>query len=129
MSKHISFKDYEFKIHGLVISKKKLELFKDRIIFLGFELGKKCVKLKDYIVKKVLEFPDNYTDNKKELQRFLCIINYVRTVIPNKGKILGPLYTKVSPKYTSEQDEKLVLEVKRLISNLQPMRLPLASEY
>lgn len=129
LSKHTSYVRIvlnEFKIHGLVISKKKMELFKNRINFLGFELGENCVKLQDHIVKKVLEFPNNYTGNKKELQRFLNIVNYVRNFILNIGKILGLLYTKVSLKFTTEfneQDEKLVLEVKRLISNLQPMRL------
>lgn len=109
-----------------------MELFKDRINFLGFELGNNYVKLHDHIVKKVHEFPNNYTYNKKELQRFLGIVNYVKNFIPNIGEILGPLYTKVLPKCTTEfneQDEKLVLQIKRLISNLQPVRLTLANDY
>ena len=56
--------------HGLIISKKKLKLFKTQIEFLGLELENGHIKLQDHIVQKINNFPDKL-ENLKTLQSFL----------------------------------------------------------
>ena len=82
-----------FVKHGIVISKKKMELCKTYINFLGITLGNEKVKLQPHIVKKVLEMPDKL-EKTKDVQNFLGLVNYARNFIQDLGKIAGPLYAK-----------------------------------
>ena len=66
--------------HGLIVSKKKLKLFKTQIEFLGLELEDRKIKLQDYIVQKINNFPDKLED-LKTLQSFLGLLNYARPYI------------------------------------------------
>ncbi|KAL3505234.1 hypothetical protein ACH5RR_035075 [Cinchona calisaya] len=93
---HVGHLNTVFRIfyqHGIIISKKKVELFKTHIKFLGVEIGNGQIKLQDHIAKKVLEMPDKL-ENLKELQKFLELINYARPFLKDIGKITGPLYSK-----------------------------------
>ena len=56
--------------HGLIVNKKKLKLFKTQIEFLGLELEDGQIKLQEYIVQKINNFPDKLED-LKTLQSFL----------------------------------------------------------
>jgi hypothetical protein len=46
------------------------------------------------MTKKILQFPD-IMDDKKVLQQFLRIVNYVRNYIDNLAKLAGALYAKL----------------------------------
>jgi len=80
--------------HGLILSKRKMEICKEKINFLGHEIGEGKIYLQDHIAKKILEFPDVMND-KKTLQQFLGIVNYARNYIENLAKLAGPLYAKL----------------------------------
>ena len=80
--------------HGLILSKRKMEICKEKINFLGHEIGEGKIYLQDHIAKKILEFPDVMND-KKTLQQFLGIVNYARNYIENLAKLVGPLYAKL----------------------------------
>ncbi|MCF8704118.1 reverse transcriptase family protein, partial [Corynebacterium sp. MC-02] len=82
---------------GIIISKKKMELCKTHINFLGITLGDGKIKLQPHIAKKVLEMPDKL-DKTKDLQKFLGLVNYARNFIKDLGKIAGPLYSKTGGK-------------------------------
>jgi hypothetical protein len=79
--------------NGLILSKKKMEICKEKINFLGHEIGEGKIYLQDHIVKMILQFPDAMND--KVLQQFLGIVNYARNYIDNLAKLAGPLYAKL----------------------------------
>uniref|UniRef100_A0A453E316 Reverse transcriptase RNase H-like domain-containing protein n=1 Tax=Aegilops tauschii subsp. strangulata TaxID=200361 RepID=A0A453E316_AEGTS len=71
-----------------------MEICKEKINFLGHEIGEGKIYLQEHIAKKILEFPDNMSD-KKVLQQFLGIVNYARNYIDNLAKLAGPLCAKL----------------------------------
>ena len=117
--------------HGLIISKKKIELLKNNIEFLGAKIGKGTIELQPHITRKILEFPDKI-ESLKQLQAFLGLVNYARPYIKNLSKYTGPLYNKASPKGNRDfniEDIKQIQEIKKLAQNLKPLGLPLQTEY
>ena len=68
--------------HGLILSKKKMKICKEKIKFLSHEIGEGKIYLQDHIAKKILQFPDVMND-KKTLHQFLGIVNYARNYIEN----------------------------------------------
>jgi predicted FMN-binding regulatory protein PaiB len=82
---HITHLDVVFRKveqNGIILSKNKMEICKEKINFLGHEIGEGKIYLQDHIVKTILQFPDVMND-KKVLQQFLGIVNYVRNYIDN----------------------------------------------
>jgi hypothetical protein len=61
---------------GLVFSKKKLELFKTEVKYLGHIIRNGELTLQTHAVEFVDKFPDKITD-KVQLQRFLGSLNYI----------------------------------------------------
>lgn len=128
---HLQIVFSEFIRHGLILSKKKMQLFKDYIDFLGVNIGEGKIKLQPHIAQKALDFP-NKLEDLKQLQKFLGLINYARPFIKNLGKIAGPLYAKTSPngqKYFNQEDVKLVQQLKNEIKFLPELALPLDTDY
>jgi hypothetical protein len=94
---HIAHLDVFFRKveqNGLILSKKKIKICKEKINFLSHEIGEGKIYLQDHIAKKILQFPDAMND-KKVLQQFLGIVNYARNYIDNLAKLAGPLYAKL----------------------------------
>ena len=117
--------------NGLILSKKKMEICKEKINFLGHEIGEGKIYLQEHIAKKILKFPDSMND-KKVLQQFLGIVNYARNYIDNLAKLAGPLYAKLrknGQKYFNSEDIKLVQAIKEKVKNLKPLELPLEDKY
>jgi ribonuclease HI len=117
--------------NGLILSKKKMELCKEKINFLGHEIGEGKIHLQEHIAKKILQFPDTMND-RKVLQQFLGIVNYARNYIDNLAKLAGPLYAKLrknGQKYFNSEDVKLVKAIKDKVKNLKPLELPLEDHY
>ena len=79
--------------HGLIVSKKKLKLFKTQIEFLGLELEDGQIKLQEHIVQKINNFPDKLED-LKTLQSFLGLLNYARPCTKNLSRLVESLYSK-----------------------------------
>ena len=128
---HLQIVFSEIERHGLIISKKKMELFKYNIKFLGSEIGKGTIKLQAHISQKILDMPDKLEDLKL-LQTFLGLVNYARPFIKNLSKYTGPLYSKTSIKgqrYFNTSDIKLVQEIKALVKTLPELKLPLDTDY
>jgi hypothetical protein len=131
---HIAHLDMFFRKveqNGLILSKKKMEICKEKINFLGYEIGEGKIYLQDHIAKKILQFPDAM-DDKKVLQQFLGIVNYARNYIDNLAKLAGPLYAKLrknGQKYFNSEDIKLVKIIKDKVKDLKPVELPLDDHY
>ena len=92
-----------------------MEICKEKIKFLGHEIGEGKIYLQEHIAKKILQFPDVMND-KKKLQEFLGIVNYARNYIDNLAKLAGPLYAKLrknGQKYFNSEDIKLVRTIKK----------------
>lgn len=97
------------------------------IEFLGAVIGNRKIKLQEHIIKKIADFSDEELKTTKGLRSWLGILNYARNYIPNLGKILGPLYSKVSPngeKRMNGQDWELVRKVKQLVQKLPDLEIP-----
>jgi hypothetical protein len=71
-------------------------------------------------------------NDKKVLQQFLGIVNYVSNYIANLTKLAGPLYAKLrknDQKYFNSEDIKLVKIIKDNVKDLKPLELPLDNYY
>jgi hypothetical protein len=118
--------------NDLILSKKKMKICKEKINFLGHEIGEGKIYLQDYIAKKILQFSDAMKD-KKVLQQFIGIVNYARNYTDNLTKLAGPLYAKLrkknDQKYFNSEDIKLVRIIKDKVKDLKPLELPLDNHY
>jgi hypothetical protein len=85
--------------NGLILSKKKMKICKEKINFIGHEIKEGKIYLQDHVVKKILQFPDVMND-KKVLQQFLGILNYAGNYIDNLAELVGPLYSKLRKKWS-----------------------------
>lgn len=120
----------EIEQNGLVVSKRKMELYKQKISFLGLEIGNGKFELQPHISQKIIELPDKL-DNKKKIQAFLGLVNYARKFIPNLAKLVGPLYGKISKngEAFNSEDIKLVQKIKDEVKKIKPLELPLTTDY
>ena len=71
--KHLELVFEELINNGLIVSRKKIKLFKNKIEFLGLELENGQVKLQEHIVQKINNFP-NKLEDLKTLQNFFRIV-------------------------------------------------------
>ena len=76
--------------HGLILSTKKAEIAKNQIEFLGLKIDQKGIEMQPHICEKITNFPDYLTD-RKQVERFLRVLNYVSDFIPNLAWLRGPL--------------------------------------
>ena len=128
---HLQLVFKKFVDHGLIVSKKNIELAKPEINFLGTIIGNGEIKLQPHIAQKILDMPDSFKD-LKELQKFLGILNYARDYIHNLSRKAGPLFAKLrktGQQHFNFQDTKLVQEIKEIVKTLPSFKLPLDSDY
>ena len=129
--KHLELVFEELINNELVVSRKKIKLFKNQIEFLGLELENVQVKLQEHIVQKINNFLDKLED-LETLQSFLGLLNYTRPYIKNLSQLTRPLYSKTKntgQKYFNKEDIKLVKKIKELVKNQPTLHLPLENEY
>ena len=128
--KHLELIFEKLVSHGLIVSKKKLKLFKTQIEFLGLELKDGQIKLQEHIVQKINNFP-NKLEDLKTLQSFLGLLNYARPSIKDLSKLAEPLYSdtkNTGQRYFNQEDIKLV-QKKKIVKHLPTLHLPLENEY
>ena len=78
---HLAVFTSECEKHGIVLSHKKLELFRTTMEFLGICIIDGKIQMQSHIVQKIVGFPDQL-ENKNQIQFFLGILNYVHKYIP-----------------------------------------------
>ena len=74
-----------YKEHGIVLSKKKVEIKKKEIDFPGMIIDFKGVKLHSHIAQKIKDFPDELK-TKEMIQKFLGCLNYSSDFIKDLAK-------------------------------------------
>ena len=102
------------KENGISLSKKKTELFKNQIDFLGHQIDKGGVKMQDHIAKKIISEYNEF-NTRKDLQKILGIVNQIREYIPNLANYLVPLQKKLRKDIQwswSEEDQNIIFKIK-----------------
>nr|WEX32083.1 polyprotein [Dioscorea bacilliform SN virus] len=125
--KHLRIMLHICQKNGLVLSPTKMKIGTPTIEFLGAVIGNRKIKLQEHIIKKIADFNDEELKTTKGLRSWLGILNYARAYMPNMGRILGPLYSKVSPngeKRLNSEDWRLIREVRATIRSLPDLELP-----
>lgn len=116
--------------HGIILSKKKAHLFKEKINFLGLEVDEGTHKPQVHILEHIHKFPDTLED-KKQLQRFLGILTYASDYIPKLAQIRKPLQAKLKenvPWKWSNEDTNYMKKVKKNLTSFPPLHHPLPDE-
>lgn len=102
--------------NGIRLSKKKAEIGKQKIEFLGVKMENGGVEIQEHIITKILD-KHKKIKNKKELQSILGLINQVRHFVPRLAEILKPIQQKLKIKDEEEwswtiEDEKTIEKIK-----------------
>ena len=123
--KHLnSFLD-TIKHSGLVVSAKKVKLFKTKIRFLGFDIfeGRICP------IDRAIQFTDKLSDvitNKTQLQIFLGSLNYIADFYKDLWKHCKPLFDRLqnNPSPWTNIHTSLVKEIKIHVKTLPCLGIP-----
>lgn len=116
--------------HGILLSEKKSEIFKNKIEYLGYKIDKEGIQLQDHIVTKIVNFKDKL-ENKKEVQQFLGIINYASDHIKDLPKLRKPLQelTKNKPFGWTKEHENCIKILKEKVKDLPKHRIPIETDH
>ncbi|CAA29527.1 unnamed protein product [Figwort mosaic virus] len=112
--------------YGIILSKKKANLFKEKINFLGLEIDKGTHCPQNHILENIHKFPDRLED-KKHLQRFLGVLTYAETYIPKLAEIRKPLQVKLKKDVTwnwTQSDSDYVKKIKKNLGSFPKLYLP-----
>lgn len=90
---------------GISLSKKKADIMKNQIEFLGIQIDKNGIKMQTHIVQKIIN-SNEQLDTKKKLQSFLGLVNQVRKYIPKLAENLKPLQQKLKKDMEVYQKKK-----------------------
>jgi hypothetical protein len=110
----------------VILSKSKAQLFKESISFLGLIIDKEQLHLQKHIGEHITVFDSQITD-RKQLQRFLGILNYISFFCPKVAHIQQPLQAKLKKNTVwrwTDQDTAYVDKIKKAIKNLPPVHHP-----
>ena len=113
--------------HGIGLSKKKSIIGEPKIEFLGLLIDSEGIELQNHILEKIKDFPEKITD-RKQLQRFLGILNYAEGFIKNLVDLQKPLRKLTSEKHRfvfSKEHEEHIRFIKSQCTNLPKLKLPL----
>ena len=114
------------KTHGIGLSKKKSIIGEQKIEFLGLMIDSDGIELQNHILEKIKDFPERLSD-RKQLQRFLGILNYAEGFIKNLADLRKPLRRLTSEKnkfvFTKEHEEQIRF-IKSQCIDLPKLKLP-----
>ncbi|KAH9752185.1 hypothetical protein KPL71_014601 [Citrus sinensis] len=111
--------------HGIMLSKKKSSIGKESIDFLGMVINDGQYQPGLHIAVELLKFSDTHL-NKKQIQQFLRIVNYVRDFIPKVAihtSQLSCMLKKQCPPWGLAQTEA-VKHLKVIAQSPPPLRIP-----
>ncbi|KAJ9562266.1 hypothetical protein OSB04_007426 [Centaurea solstitialis] len=115
---------------GIILSKKKAQLFKTKINFLGLEIDQGTHCPQRHILEHIHKFPDRLED-KKQLQRFLGILTYASDYIPKLATIRAPLQVKLKkdvPWEWNDSDTNYICKVKKNLTTFPKLYHPLPED-
>ncbi|AAM53128.1 ORFV [Mirabilis mosaic virus] len=111
---------------GIILSKKKANLFKEKINFLGLEIDRGTHTPQNHILDHIHTFPDRIED-KKQLQRFLGVLTYADSYIPKLAEKRKPLQVKLKKDQVwiwTQSDTDYVKKIKKGLINFPKLYLP-----
>lgn len=120
------------KENGLILSPSKMKIGQSRIEFLGTIIDQGRIQLQPNVIKKICRVKTESLENKTGLRSWLGLLNYARPYMPEMGKLLGPLYAKISPtveRRLNQQDRKLVATIMEKIKRLPDLEIPPEDAY
>ena len=102
-----------------------MNLFKDKIQFLGHKIYKGTLSPID----RVIQFADKFLDeikDKNQLQRFLGSLNYVSDYFQGLKKIYRPLYKRLekNPPPWTEKHTMIIRQIKKYVKQLPYIVIP-----
>ena len=78
------------KARGLKLNPSKIQFKLDAISFMGHKITQDGISVDDAKVKAITELPR--PDNKKAVQRFLGMVNYLNSFCPSLSTVIHPLH-------------------------------------
>ncbi|KAK1549001.1 hypothetical protein Q3G72_010779 [Acer saccharum] len=123
---HLKLVAQKLRDNGVILSKKKIELNRTEISFLGVELEKGRIILQPHVLEFLEKFPNEMPD-QKTLQRFLGCINYATAnhYQPHMGVLKAPLQEKLKKKKNNKtvwkwnpEDTNAVAAIKKACKQL-----------
>ena len=116
--------------HGIELLKKKSIIGESKIEFLGLIIDYEGIQLHNHILEKIKDFPEKLAD-RKQLQRFLGILNYAEGFIKNLAELRKPLRKLTSEKqrfeFTKGHEERIRF-IKSQCVSLPKLKLPLDND-
>ena len=110
---------------NLTVNLTKSEFAKATLNYLGFEVGRGQIKPLEAKIKAVHEFAVPRT--RKQLRRFLGMINFYRNFCPNLSEILAPLTSLTSPNAVfswSDQCQAAFEKAKSILGSAPVLQIP-----
>lgn len=110
--------------HGLKLSVKKCQLFRESVNYLGHVLTRDGVKPSDHNVKALMSLPIPKT--VRDVKRINGLVNYYSRFIPNIASIMAPLYRITSEKKLkwTEDCNNALNEIKRILCSYPILSYP-----
>ncbi|KAH9769385.1 hypothetical protein KPL71_011979 [Citrus sinensis] len=111
--------------HGIMLSEKKSSIGNESIDFLGMVIKDGQYQPGPHIAIELLKFPDTHL-NRKQIQQFLGIVNYVCDFIPKVAihtSQLSRMLKKQCPPWGPAQTEA-VKQLKMIAQSPPPLRIP-----
>lgn len=112
--------------NGIILSKKKANLFKTKINFLGLEIDQGTHCPQKHILEHLHKFPDALED-KKQLQRFLGVLTYAETYISKLAEMRKPLQGKLKKDTVwnwTQSDTDYIKKIKKNLIVFPKLYLP-----
>ena len=119
--KHLVIFVKVIKQNGLVVSATKINLFQDKIRFLGHNIYKGTLSPIDRAIQFADKFPDEIKD-KNKLQRFLGSLNYVSDYFQGLKKVCKPLYKRLEKNLPPWIDRHTM--IKKIVKQLPCIVIP-----
>ena len=116
-----------YHTHCTGLSKNKSIIGEPKIEFLGLLIDSEGIELQNHILEKIKDFPKKIAD-RKQLQRFLGILNYAERFIKNLADLRKPLRKLTSEKSRfifSKEHEEHIRFIKSQCTDLPKLKLPL----
>ena len=112
--------------YGLVTQARKCSFFVNKIQYLGLEFDTQGYRPLPRLLPKIEEYPE--PKDRKQIQKFLGLINYYRTHVPHLAEIAAPLYAllKKTTKFLwTEEHQDAFQQLKKILAlrlTLVPLR-------
>ena len=128
--KHLDIFVKVIKHNGLVVLATKINLFQDKIRFLGHNIYKGTLSPID----KAIEFADKFPDEikyKNQLQRFLGSLNYVSDYFQGLRKICRTLYKRleINPPQWIDRHTMIIRQIEKYVKQLPCIVIPSPQDF